>query len=139
LRPKFDDKGKPIYAKHALPWPAFDVKVAIVDQPAPFDPNANGGVPVEISPATFRMLQDDERILARLHSDESISTEEALAAKAAKADLEKQLQDAQRLVSSLQEQMGSAREAAAASVAGEIAKLKEQLAEANRKLAERKR
>src|SRR5690242_17901077 len=66
FKAKFDTAGKPIWAKHALPWPDTDIKVLVVDNPAPFDPLANGGAPVEISPATFAMLEKDPRISVRM-------------------------------------------------------------------------
>lgn len=139
LKPKFDSAGKPIYAKHALPWPEEEIKVEVVDEPALFDPEANGGYPVQISPRTLQMLREDSRIAVRVLGEDGGDAEEVIAAKAQAADLDEKLQEANRLIASLQEQVGSAREAAAASVAGEIAKLREQLAEAQRKLAERKK
>jgi hypothetical protein len=48
--------------RHALPWPATEIKVEIVDKPDPFDPNMNGGVPRQISPSSLRMLEEDPRI-----------------------------------------------------------------------------
>jgi hypothetical protein len=139
FKPKFDEKGRPIYAKHALPWPAEEIKVEIVDNPAPFDPNANGGYPTQISAATFVMLQQDERIMARLAGSGSGDSDESLKAKAQTVVAEEKLQSAQREIASLQEQVGAAHEAAAAKVAGEMAKLRQELAELRGKLAERKR
>lgn len=139
FKPKFDERGKPIYAKHALPWPEDEVKVEIVDDPAPFDPLANGGYPVQISPRTLEALKGDPRIAVQVLNGEGGDPSEVVMAKATAAKIEEQLLDAQRLISSLQEQIGAAREEAAAKVAGDIAKLRQDLAEAHRKLAERKK
>lgn len=139
FKPKFDDDGRPIYAKHALPWPETEVKVGVVDEPELFDPNANGGVPVEISPATFAMLQKDHRISAYLLDGSGGDPAEVVRAKAEAAQLDEKLASANRHIASLQEQVGAAQDQAAAKVAGEIAKLRQQLAEANRKLAEHKK
>lgn len=139
FKPKFDDKGKPIYAKHALPWPETEIKVYVVDAPAPFDPNANGGAPVEISPATLADLRQDPRIAVQMLDGEGGDPAEALEAKGHAAKLEEKLADAQRMIASLQEQVSAAHEAAAAKVSVEIAKLRQELAETKGRLAERKK
>ncbi len=59
-RPANGPDGEP--ARFGLPWPARPVRVLIVDNPEPFDPERNGGVPTEISPATLKMLKADRRI-----------------------------------------------------------------------------
>lgn len=138
FKPKFDEKGKPIYAKHALPWPDTEIKVFVVDNPAPFDPNANGGVPVEISPSTLSELRRDVRISVQVMDGEGGDPAETLEIKAKAAKLEDKLTEAQRQISSLQEQVSAAHEAAAAKVAGDIAKLRQELAETKSKLAKQK-
>jgi hypothetical protein len=83
--------------KHGLPWPDTEIKVAIVDEPKPFDPSANGGVPVEISPATLTMLEKDERIAVRvLGGAEGGDPAEAVHLKAELAALTAALEKAQR-------------------------------------------
>lgn len=139
FKPKFNDQGKPIYAKHALPWPDTEIKVFVADAPAPFDPNANGGAPVEISPSTLSELRRDPRISVQMMDDEGSDPAETLEVKAQAAKLEERLTEALRMISSLQEQVSAAHEAAAAKVAGEIAKLRQELAETKGKLAERKK
>lgn len=139
FKPKFDEKGKPIYAKHALPWPDTEIKVFVVDNPAPFDPDANGGAPVEVSPVTLAMLRQDARISVQVLDGEGGDPAEAIEAKAKAAKLEERLDEAQRHIAALQEQVTAAHESAAAKVAGEIAKLRQELAETKSKLAEKKR
>lgn len=77
--------------KHGLPWPDTEVKVRVVDEPRPFDPNANGGAPVEISPATFAMLELDDRIAVRMIDGSAGDSTEVVRAKAHAASLEEQL------------------------------------------------
>lgn len=135
FKPKYDAAGKPIFAKHALPWPDTEIKVFVVDNPAPYDPNANGGAPVEISPSTLAMLRRDARISVQMLDGEGGDPAETLVIKARAVDLEDKLGRAERQIASLQEQVSAAHEAAAAKVAGEIAKLRQELAEAKGKIA----
>lgn len=94
--------------KHGLPWPDTEVKVYVVDEPEPFNPDANGGVPVEISPLTLEALLRDERMAVRI-----ISGNETIAdvneAKAAKAEVESQLLDLAREKATIAEQLTKAR------------------------------
>lgn len=103
FRPKFDGKGKPLYAKHALPWPDTEIRVVIVDHPKPFDPNANGGAPVEISPATLSMLESDPKIAVRVLSGPGGDPAEVIHAKAQASKLEVDLQDARREMAAISE------------------------------------
>lgn len=139
FKPLFNPDGTPRYAKHALPWPEFEVKVGIVDDPKPFDPQANGGVPVEISPRTLEALKRDHRIAVTVLGGPGGDASEAVRDKARAAELDEQLATANRHIASLQEQVSAAHEAAAAKVAGEIAKLRQELAETKARLAERKK
>lgn len=81
--------------KHGLPWPATEVKVFVVDEPKPFDPKANGGVPIEISPATFAMLERDDRIAVRMSDGSAGDSAEIVRTKVMAANLELQLQEVQ--------------------------------------------
>jgi hypothetical protein len=83
--------------KHGLPWPDTEVKVAIVDEPTPFDPNMNGGVPTEISPRSLKMLMDDPRISVQMLGDASGGDPaEIVRAKAALSEQEEALQKMRR-------------------------------------------
>ncbi len=106
FKPKFDEQGKPIYAKHALPWPDTEVKVYVVDKPAPYDPNANGGAPVEISPASLRMLEQDERIAVRLLG-EGVDASDVAHAKARIAEVENEVTALARAKSELAERLAT--------------------------------
>lgn len=135
-RPKLDSAGKPIYVKHALPWPDFEIKVRIVDNPQPFNPDHNGGVPVEISPTTFAMLQKDERIMAQIIGADGIDAAAVVQSKAEAAKLEEQLTDARRENAELAEQLKSFRHVTEEEHKASDAKIKAleaQLAAAQRK------
>jgi hypothetical protein len=106
--PKFDEQGKPIYVKHSLPWPDTEVKVLVVDKPQPFDPEANGGVPQEISPATFAMLKADPRISVHMLGGTEGDSEQAALAKAEAAKLEQELAGARRAISETVERLSAA-------------------------------
>jgi hypothetical protein len=82
--------------KHGLPWPDTEVKVRVVDKPAPFDPNANGGAPIEISPATLVMLEKDDRIAVRVLDGDGGDPAETIRAKAANAKLEEEIAELRR-------------------------------------------
>jgi len=91
--------------KHGLPWPDHEIKVRVVDNPAPFDPDKNGGVPVEISPATFAMLERDDRISAKLLGVGEGDPAENVRVKAQVAKLEEELANARRESSELIERL----------------------------------
>jgi hypothetical protein len=99
-----DKKARPHpEQKHGLPWPASELKVRVVDEPAPYDPNANGGAPVEISPSTFDMLKRDERIAVRMLEGEGGDPDEVVMLKAQVVELDKKLTEAQRALAGEQE------------------------------------
>ncbi|MGH8323451.1 MAG: hypothetical protein ACRETD_06585, partial [Steroidobacteraceae bacterium] len=129
----------PIYAKHALPWPADEVKVEVVDDPEPFNPEANGGRPTQISPRTVEMLRQDHRIAVHVIGADGGDPAEAIQDKARAAKLEEKLSEAQRHIASLQEQASAANDAAAAKVVGEMAKLRQENAELRSKIAGERR
>lgn len=136
FKPKFDEQGQPIWAKHALPWPDDETKVYVVDDPPLFDPKANGGRPTHISPSTLAMLKKDRRISVQVLNGDGGDPAEAVTTKAALAKSDERIAQLERLVASQQEQIGAASEAAAAKVAGELAKLRQENAELRGKLAE---
>jgi hypothetical protein len=105
ITPKFDEAGNPVWAKHALPWPDTDIKVLIVDEPAPFDPEKNGGVPVEISPATLVMLEQDPRIAVKVIGGEGGDPAEVVRAKAQAAEAEKTVEQLKRELAEERERM----------------------------------
>jgi hypothetical protein len=131
--------------KHALPWPATEVKVEIVDTPEPFDPLMNGGVAREISPATLHMLEQDPRINVHVLGEGGDPAEQVRMA-AALAHKEEKIIEAQRQLAEVAENAAADRqryesilESSAKSVAehgakvteleAEVAALKAQLAE----------
>ena len=143
FRPKFDAAGKPIYAKHALPWPDTEIKVLVVDEPAPYDPNANGGAPVEISPATLRALEQDERIAVRVLG-EGVDATDVAHAKARIIEAENEAAAVAREKANLAERLASetrnrtAAENLAKAASEKSAALELELAELRAKLDKRK-
>lgn len=105
ITPKFDDAGNPAWAKHSLPWPDTEIKVRIVDEPAPFDPEKNGGVPLEISPSTLTALEGDPRIAVRVIGGEGGDPAEVVRAKAKAAEAEKTVEQLQRELAEERERM----------------------------------
>lgn len=121
--------------KHGLPWPDTEIKVYVVDDPAPFNPDMNGGVPLEISPSTLDALLHDDRIAVRILSgNETIA--DVNEAKAAKAEVESQLLDLAREKADVSEQLTKAKisEQAATKIAEANAMKAEQLARENEML-----
>jgi hypothetical protein len=104
ITPRFAN-GKPVWAKHALPWPDTEIKVRIVDDPAPFDPEANGGAPVEISPSTLAMLEQDPRIAVKVIGGEGGDPAEVVRAKAAASEAEKTVEQLKRELAEERERM----------------------------------
>jgi hypothetical protein len=144
LRPVFDEHGKPIWAKHGLPWPDHEIKVFVVDQPALFDPEKNGGVPQEISPTTLVMLEADPRIAVKVIGDGGNDVaDELVHAKALIAELEEKLKSAQRDLADTAERESAKRVASAnlaeeqgkqiAALANELAQARAQLSAGHRK------
>lgn len=141
--PKFDERGRPVWAKHALPWPDSEIKVYVVDDPAPFDPEANGGVPVEISPSTLAMLRKDPRINVQVLNAEGEDPRDGLAAKGALAEAQEKLREAERKIAAYHEREKShearvraAREEERAKLAGEIAELRGKVAQHQGEIAD---
>lgn len=128
--------------KHGLPWPATEIKVAIVEEPAPFDPNANGGAPVEISPATLVMLERDERIAVRVLGGEGGDPADVVRAKAEASKLERELVEARKALSDHSERSRVAQEAhskQAAEQGAKLAALESELATLRAQLSSRKK
>lgn len=138
FKPVFKD-GKPVYAKHALPWPDFEVKVGIVDEPCLFDPEANGGVPLEISPSSVELIRQDQRIAIQVVNGEGGDATADVEAKARMADLEKEVQDLRRRAASEHERIDARVKAESAKQAKQMADKDAEIAELRAKLAEKKR
>lgn len=109
--------------KHGLPWPDFDVKVVIVDEPTPFDPNANGGVPVEISPGTLAALEKDHRIAVRVLNGDGGDPAEVIRVKAKASELEDKLTEARKESAAIAEQLKSLKSVSEQQVADQAARL----------------
>jgi len=92
-----DKKARPNpEEKHGLPWPDTEIKVVVTAKPAPYDPAANGGAPVEISPETFRMLERDPRIAARMLGVGGDDPADSVRLKAELAKVEQDLVEARK-------------------------------------------
>jgi hypothetical protein len=126
---------------HGLPWPETPVKVRIVDEPPPFDPNANGGVPVAISPKTLTMLERDSRIAVRvLGGGEGGDPAEVVRLKATLAEAEKSHDELRRELASLSERYGilhSTAQKQAEETGAKLAAVEQELAAARAQLAAR--
>lgn len=132
LKPVFNPDGSPRYKKHALPWPADDVTVYVVDDPPPFDPLVNGGRPTHISHKALAQLRQDHRISVSAFN--SVDARTVTEAKLAAVEAEQKLQAAQREIAQLHEERNAFAEATAAKAAAKIAKLEAEL-EAAKKAA----
>lgn len=94
--------------RHALPWPASPVKVYVKDDPKPFDPDQEGGVPTEISPRTLEALQRDPRIAVRTISG-FVEVDEVLGAKAAALEAQQKIVELQREAAAVSERLHAAK------------------------------
>lgn len=109
FKPVFKDGAK-VYRKHALPWPATDIKCYIVDHPKPYDPNANGGYAVEISPASLAMMRKDPRLNVRIEGGEGGDAPAAIEAKARATAAEDELSAVRRQMANAVEEASRLRE-----------------------------
>lgn len=128
--------------KHGLPWPDAEVRVSIVDEPKPFDPNVNGGVPIEISPTTLQMLERDPRMAVRVLSGDGGDPAEIIHVKASVTKLEGDLAEARREASGLIEQLKSLKAVSDQQItdqASKIALLEHELASARAQLGVRRK